>query len=246
MKKTLTFLYLAAFAVALAVACSSPSSPAAPERPVFAATKQVLYAPVDLTSSGNVTLPGSNTDVIFNNSGALGGASGLTWVSSTLTATNMTVSTLLTAPGFQKTVTVSLLANFTSTTSTSAQATNLSIAAIASTAYLCEGEGVWSQASGTSGGKMAIAAPASSTIEGQINCAAASVTAFTSSVITAINTLGVACGTVSATSLPFQWSAHIKLSTTPGNIVWDTAPVGAVVETVAAGTWMRCTQVTEV
>lgn len=246
MKKHFAFASFIAFVLALVAACSS-SSPAPPleqtNHPVFAAAKPVLYAPADLTSASNVTLPGSSTDVLFNNSGALGGSSGLTWNGSTLTATNLTVSTLLTAPGFGKTV--SLLADFTSTTSTSAQSTNLTISAAASTAFMCEGEEVWSLASGTTGAKMAIAAPTSSTIEGQINCATSAATAFTSSIITATSTLGVACNTVSATTLPLQWSARVKTSVTSGAIAFQVAPVGAIVLTVKAGSWMRCTQVTE-
>lgn len=139
----------------------------------------------------------------------------------------------------------SLASDFASTTSTSAQSTNLTVSAAASTAYLCEGEGVWSLASGTSGAKLAILAPTSSTLEGQIDCASTGVTAFTSSIVTVSGTLGVACNTVSATLLPYQWSVRVKTSTTAGSITFQAAPASAVVLTIKAGSWMRCSKVTE-
>lgn len=40
-----------------------------------------------LASKGTTTVPGSNTQLIFNNSGAFGASSGLTWNGTTLTAT---------------------------------------------------------------------------------------------------------------------------------------------------------------
>lgn len=44
-------------------------------------------------------VPGSNTQLIFNNSGALGASSGMTWNGTTLTATNLAATAAITAGG---------------------------------------------------------------------------------------------------------------------------------------------------
>ena len=44
-------------------------------------------------------VPGSNTQLIFNNSGAFGASSGMTWNGTTLTATNLAATTAITAGG---------------------------------------------------------------------------------------------------------------------------------------------------
>ena len=52
----------------------------------------------NIRSVGSV-VPGSNTQLIFNNSGVLGASSGMTWNGTTLTATNLAATTAITAGG---------------------------------------------------------------------------------------------------------------------------------------------------
>lgn len=141
----------------------------------------------------------------------------------------------------------SLFADFSSTTSTSAQNTNLSIPVGANDVVLVEWGGNCSLASGTSGIKFALTGPTGATIEGGEYGELAAVTASTFFRMSALATLIGPFNTVAATLEGVEGNARIKMDGTHGgNIVLQCAPVAAVVATLKAGFWMRVSLVTEV
>ena len=139
--------------------------------------------------------------------------------------------------------TASLLADFTSTTSTSAQNTNLTVNVPATFVGLVEFGGNWSLASGTSGAKLAISIPTGATIRGSAYGVLATAAGFSSSAITAGATLTSAFNTATGpVESGYYGSVRVKGNgTNSGAIVFQAAPAAAVVLTVKAGSWMRLT-----
>lgn len=143
-------------------------------------------------------------------------------------------------------VSISLLADFNSTTSLSAQPTNLTFPVAAGDIWLVEFGGRWSLASGTAGVKLAVSAPTGAVLDGGIWADLGALTTGTSAVI-ASTALSSAFNTVAATLEPFEGYCRIKMDgTNAGSITLQIAPAAAVVATVKAGAWMRASRVTEV
>lgn len=138
-----------------------------------------------------------------------------------------------------------LINDLSTTTSTSAQNTNLTFAVGANDIWLVEFGGVTTAAANTNGVKFAISCPSGAVMEGGMEGPGATgLTTYAAARMNSPGTLTSAFNSVTAQTAPYFGAVRVKMDGThSGSITFQVAPGTTTSVVLKAGSWIRATRV---